>query len=102
MDNMGVMEWLTYATPLGLLLDIAGFLLIILFGHAIFQRTGSRVPPPSEGREGGGVSSGVRWEWRRGCELQDPVATCVVVVVGLVISGFTLQILGSFVSNLSN
>jgi hypothetical protein len=95
------MEWLTYATPLGLLLDIAGFLLVILFGHAIFQRTGSRVPPPSEGREGdvfhlvsdgnGDVDGNYRTRLRRAW-----------FGVGLVISGFTLQILGSFVPNLTN
>ena len=40
------MEIVLYAAPLGLMLDIVGFLLVIRYGHSLFIRTG--VGPPSE------------------------------------------------------
>ena len=44
-------EILLYTTPLGLALDIAGFLLIIRYGHSLFIRSGVG-PPPSKGKDG--------------------------------------------------
>ena len=39
------MEILLYTTPLGLLLDIVGFILIIRFGHSLFLRAVSGSSP---------------------------------------------------------
>ena len=40
------------AIPSGLLLDIAGFILILRYGHAFFLTISSRAPRPEEGSEG--------------------------------------------------
>ena len=88
-------EWVTYATPLGLVLDIIGFGLVIWYGHALFLRVGSNPPSPSEGKGGdfyiqvpGGDEQYLRQLKR------------AWLGVTLVILGFGLQILGTVVANL--
>ena len=84
-------EVLPYASPLGLSLDIIGFILIIRYGHSLFIRSGSRPPDDSIGKDGdlylqhGGPDRG-----------QDRIRRCWARVgVATVITGFGLQIVGS-------
>lgn len=44
-------EVLLWAIPLGLAVDIAGFLVVVRFGHSLFIRTGTG-PPSDEGKDG--------------------------------------------------
>ena len=86
-----MIEMLLWATPLGLLIDIGGFLLIFLYGHAIFIRGGPG-PAPEKGtpgsmyiqHEGPSDESGdgnlIRWAY---------AGVCAVV------TGFALQIVGA-------
>ena len=45
-----MLEILPYTTPLGLTLDIVGFLLVIRFGHSLFISSGTG--PPVGNRDG--------------------------------------------------
>lgn len=89
------MEILLYTTPLGLLLDIVGFLLVIRYGHSLFRwvgtdypddRTISAMPPGSEFivREGPSDTG----ENRR-------MRLRAHIGVATVVAGFSLQIVGS-------
>ena len=88
-------EWVTYATPLGLVLDIIGFVLVILNGHALFLRVGSGPPSPGDGKDGD-----MYIEAAGGDEQYIRQLKRAWVGVTLVILGFFLQILGTIVSNL--
>lgn len=89
-----MIEVLLWATPLGLLIDIGGFLLVVRYGHALFIRSGPSVPsgPDTEGKEGdlfllsrgAGVESGERHRRR-----------WAHVGVYTVVAGFGLQIVGA-------
>ena len=46
------METLQYATPLGLALDVVGFLLVVRYGHSLFLRFGTGVPDSTTGKDG--------------------------------------------------
>jgi hypothetical protein len=41
-----------YAIPLGLAVDVAGFILVILYGHTLFIRSGTGPPDDNQGRDG--------------------------------------------------
>ena len=47
-----MLEISLYATLLGLLLDIAGFLLVIRYGHSLFTRSGTGPPDNRDGSDG--------------------------------------------------
>ncbi len=85
------MEALNYATLVGLILDIVGFILIIRYGHSLFLRVGAGAPRASEGRDGDfyfdvpGANDGGDGQRRR--KARAGVATVMV--------GFGLQIVGS-------
>lgn len=86
------MEALFYLTPIGLVLDIVGFLMIIRFGHALFIRSGGR-PDHSKGKDGDlwfgdGSNKGESEESKRRRFKAN-------VGVGIVVFGFVLQIIGS-------
>ena len=46
------LEVLVYAVPVGLGLDVVGFILIIRNGHALFIHTGTGAPSPEIGKDG--------------------------------------------------
>ena len=82
------MESLIYLTPLGLALDIIGFLIVIEFGHNIFMRFDKEPPDPGDGRDGQ-----IHWQSEGGTNIElrrrAYVGVCIVVV------GFVFQIVGS-------
>ena len=43
-----MIELLLWATPLGLLVDIGGFTLVVLYGHDLFMRPGTYEAPERE------------------------------------------------------
>ena len=87
-----IMEALLYATPLGLGIDIVGFILVVLYGHSLFMRSGTGPPHNEIGRDGdlyfqhSGLSDD-RGERRRMFKAH--------LGVGLVVAGFCIQIVGS-------
>ena len=91
-----VIEPLLWATPLGLLIDIAGFILIVRHGHALFMLSGAEVPsgPDTEGKDGdlffvipGDTGKAERESRRR--------RRWAHVGVYVVVTGFGLQIVGA-------
>ena len=91
-------EYLLWLIPIGLLLDIAGFLMVIHYGHALFMRTGVGEPDSTIGKDGdhynklasGDPAEIARWDYRRRLKAH--------IGVWLVVLGFALQIAGSVVS----
>ena len=90
-------EYLLWLIPIGLLLDIVGFLVVIRYGHALFLRTG--VGPPDPKWKDGDVYWQIAdddpvkvalWDARRRLKAH--------IGVGLVVLGFVMQIVGSVVS----
>ena len=86
------MEALLYATPIGLALDILGFLIVVNYGHALFIRSGGR-PDHSKGKDGDlwfgdGSNKGESEESKRR-------RFWAKVGVGIVVFGFGLQIVGA-------
>ena len=88
---MGLMEILLYTTPLGLTLDIVGFILLVRYGHSLFMRSGVDLPVDNIGKDGDlylrhqGADEGHdirRRFWAH-------------VGVAIVLIGFTLQVVGS-------
>ena len=83
------MEILLYTAPLGLMLDIAGFLLIIRYGHSLFLRVVSGNLPDRKDNNlylrGDGVDE--RFESR--LRLYARIGVVAVAV------GFGLQVVGS-------
>ena len=49
---MSAVELLLLATPLGLLIDIGAVILIVMYGHALFIRSGAEPPDDSVGKDG--------------------------------------------------
>ena len=88
-----VLLYLLFITPVGLLLDLIGFVLIILNGHAFFIKSGTD-EAPAKGRPGNiyiqheGPESG-----RKDRQFFWAMTGAVMVVVG-----FTFQIVGSIVA----
>ena len=86
-----MIELLLWAAPLGLLIDIGGFLLVIRYGHTLFMRVGTEAID-SEGKDGdvfivipglpGDSGDRRRRRWAH-------MGVCVVV------AGFGLQIVGA-------
>ena len=89
--NVGI---LLYATPVGLILDIAGFLLIIRYGHSLFLRVVSGSLPDRQDNNLYLRADGVdeRSENRRRLYARIGVAT-VAIGFGLQAVGSTLAIL---------
>ena len=86
-----VLEALLYTIPLGLTLDIVGFLLIIRYGHSLFIRSGSGPPDDSIGKDGD-----LFLQHRGPDKGQDRLRRFWAYVgVATVIAGFGLQIVGS-------
>ena len=88
-----VIELLLWATPLGLLVDIGGFLLVIRYGHALFFRAGAD-PAPER------LPSGVNYAQVEGFDEDDERHESrrrlwARTGVGAVVFGFGLQIVGS-------
>ena len=86
-----MIEFLIWATPVGLMLDILGFLLVFLYGHTIFMRVGTGPPPETMPRSsyywqvsGPYDESADRWTRRK--------AQIGALAVGI---GFGLQIIGA-------
>ncbi len=83
-----------YLTPIGLGFDIVGFTVVVLYGHAIFMRQGSRPPTPDEGKDGDfymhvlGGDTSVDTQYRR-------LLVKAWVGVVMVVFGFILQMIGS-------
>lgn len=93
---MTAIELLLFATPLGLLVDIGGVILIVMYGHALFIRSGTGPPDDSSvGRDGdlyfqhsGPPNEGVEKASKRRERL-------AYMGVGLLMFGFGPQIVGS-------
>ncbi len=89
------MDILQYATPIGLGLDIVGFLMVIRYGHALFIRSGGR-PDHSKGKDGDlwlgdGSNKGESEDSQRR-------RFRAKAGVGIVVFGFVMQIIGSLAS----
>ena len=87
-----MIELLLWTTPLGLLVDIGGFALVIRYGQALFIRSGTGPADDSVGKDGDlylqhGGSSDECGEKRRRFRAH--------VGVGVVFFGFGLQIVGA-------
>ena len=85
------MEFLLWATPTGLALDVVGFILLIRFGHRLFLRSGTG-PPPDNWKDGdfyfqyaGAADDGHEKRMRFWAHLG----------VTMVVAGFCIQIVGS-------
>ena len=92
------LQFLLYATPLGLGLDIAGFVLVILYGHSLFLRSGVGPPKGNPGKDGDmyvAFGSGNSEQIERSGRSRRFKA---YVGAGLVILGFVLQIVGFLAS----
>lgn len=85
------MEALNYATLVGLVLDVFGFLLIVRYGHSLFLRVGAGAPRENEGKDGDFfleiAGADDRGDRQRRRKAHVGVATVVV--------GFSLQIVGT-------
>ena len=89
------MAYLLYLTPIGLALDIVGFVLVVAYGHNLFMRVVAK-PPRQDDK---GFSRRRIYLESAGSDLADarrPVqkAYCGVAIVVL---GFVLQIAGATV-----
>ena len=93
LKSLKMMELLLYLTPIGLILDIVGFLMVVLYGHRLFKRSGG-LPDNSKGKDGdewivedrsykGESSESKRLRFK------------AYLGVGIVVFGFSLQIIGS-------
>ncbi len=91
-------EWLVYATPFGLALDIVGFWLIIQYGHSFFIKVSASAPDPEKGKDGD------IWVQHGGDEATDTSYMRILrraqSGVALIFSGFLLQIFGTIIANL--
>lgn len=90
------MAHLAYLTVVGLALDVFGFLLVILNGHAIFIRTSGNPPREGEWRDGN-IWLQVENGDSEGNKRQRQKAWAGVWIV---VAGFLLQIVGAVFSNL--
>ena len=95
-QELTYLDCLAYLQPLGLLLDIIGFWLVIKYGHALFIRTGTNATPPSEMDDGalyitteGGADVDIAYYRRK---------RRADVGVALVIIGFTAQFIAAAAS----
>ncbi len=82
-------EILVWATVLGLGLDIAGFLLVIKYGHSLFLWAGAKLPPKQKDGvlyfHGGELNKDVFGRRRFWAQLG----------VAIVVIGFAFQIVGA-------
>ena len=96
------MMYLVHLTSVGLVLDIIGFLLVLLNRRAI-ATISNRAPRDDEGKdedywlEDPGLSA----EGARKTQEKQRREQCLLLIgVGTVVFGFVLQLIGSIVSNL--
>lgn len=85
------LEFLLYAAPVGLALDVVGFVLIIRHGHALFIHTGTASPSPEMGKDGD-LYFQYAGQQR---EVNDRQRSWAMEGVVMVVSGFVLQLIGS-------
>ena len=85
------MDILLYATPLGLLLDIAGVALLIIYGHSLFLRLVPKLPDNPKDDTiyliGDSDAGKVQKDKRR--------RFLAYFGIGTLLFGFTLQLVGS-------
>ena len=92
---MTAIELLLFATPLGLLIDIVGVILIVMYGHVLFIRSGTGPPNDSVGKDGDLYIQHSRppnEDAKRASRRRECLA---YTGVGLVVFGFGLQIVGA-------
>ena len=94
------MAYLAYATQAGLLMDILGFLLVVLYGHALFIRSGSAPPQDSVGRDGDLYIQHENGDTEAGAQQHRARYRKAWAGVWLVVVGFGLQILGTTAAQL--
>ena len=85
-------EYLVYAIPVGLLLDILGFILVVRYGHALFIHLGIG-SPPSDRVKDGDIYIQLRGQGEDADNNRRRQKANAGVV--LVVLGFSLQLLGS-------
>jgi len=78
----------SFVTIAGLFLDLIGFVLVILYGHALFIRMGSDPPQRGEGRDGDLYLQTNAPDYGKRLSLAR-------IGVALVITGFLAQIAGA-------
>ncbi len=90
-----IKDILLSATMIGLLMDVIGFVLVFLYGHFLFLRSGSKEPDNGEGRDGDLYFrvADVSPELDRKQARRRFLAKCGAY---LVIAGFGLQALGAW------
>ena len=85
------MDYLEYLQPLGLIIDIIGFILLIRYGHALFIRTGTSPMPPKDWWVG---SYYFQRENGEGPSSNDGQFRIAKWGATLVITGFAVQFIG--------
>ena len=86
---------LVYLVPIGLMLDIAGFLLVVRYGHALFLHMGSGPADNAKGKDGDLYFEGAGADVDAADSRRKKKAW---TGVWLVVGGFVLQIFGSLAS----
>ena len=91
-------DYLIWLIPAGLLLDIVGFSMVVIYGHALFMRIGVGEPDPHRAKDGHvyyGLTGSDPVEVGRSDERRRLKAHIGVVVV---VVGFALQMVGAVAS----
>ena len=86
------MTALGYLVPIGLMLDIVGFLLVVRYGHALFLHAGSGPPDNAKGKDGDWYAEMLGEDIDAAdtrLKRKAKAGVCLVVI------GFVLQIVGS-------